>query len=67
MPGAGIVPTFTAMKIQPDIRCATGAVDIFMKIVLYVSNPTPNPNPKTIPTPNPTPNPFPNSKPSKLI
>ena len=70
VPCAGIVPSISGLTVQRAIiRYTTEAVAMMMKIVLYISNPTPNPtpNPKinpnvTNPNPNPTPNPIPNPK-----
>ena len=69
MPRAGFVPPTSGLIVQRAIRYTTEAVAMKVKIVLYISNPTPNPtpNPKTNPNvtnpnPNPTPNPFPNPK-----
>ena len=57
LPRAGIVPPTSGLIVQRTIHYCTEAVAMMMKIVLYISNPTPTPNPTPNPIPNPKTNP----------
>ena len=54
---AAIVPPTSGLSVQRAIHYTTEAVAMMMKIVLYISNPTPTPNPTPNPIPNPKTNP----------